>query len=121
MGDLRTYPRPLYGDLGKDTNISYHHMSRNCFQYKIKQIKMNLFQKNFNIPSYIQGETNHVVKSNEISRLDNISWKYYGTPELWWFIAHINNIDPFELKEGQNLRILPLEYIELNLFRYSDD
>ncbi|NCC70510.1 hypothetical protein EOM09_02930, partial [bacterium] len=121
MGDLKTYPRPLYQDLGRDTNISFHHMSRNCKQYRINQLKMNLFQKNFVIPSYVKGEKNHIIKSNEINRIDTISWNYYGNPELWWFIAYVNNIDPFELKEGQNLRILPSEYIELNLFRYMDD
>ena len=121
MGDLRTYPRPLYKNLGKDVEISFHHMSRHCNQYRMKQLKMNIFQKVFDIPDYIRGEKVHTVQSNEINRLDNISWYYYNNPELWWFIASINNIDPFELKEGQQLRILPYEYMELILFRYSDD
>lgn len=121
MGDLKAYPRNLYKEYGRDKNISFHHMSRNSNHYGISQLTINLFLKNFIVPSYVKGEVLHTVTIEEINRLDNISWRYYRTPELWWFIALINNIDPFLLKDGQTLRILPLEYIELNIFRYTDE
>ncbi len=34
----------------------------------------------------------HVVTSADIGRLDLIAYKFYGTPNLWWVIAHVNDI-----------------------------
>ena len=45
--------------------------------------------------------------------LDNISYKFYNTSQLWWVIAIVNNItNPFEeLYPGKVLRILKNSYI----------
>ena len=45
--------------------------------------------------------------------LDNISYKFYNTPQLWWVIAIVNNItNPFEeIYPGKVLRILKNSYI----------
>lgn len=45
--------------------------------------------------------------------LDNISYKYYNTPYLWWVIALMNNINnPFEdLQPGYTLKILKTEHL----------
>jgi len=52
------------------------------------------------------------VGENDIF-LDNISYKIYKTPHLWWVIALINNIqNPFEdLNVGDNIKVLKNEYI----------
>ena len=44
---------------------------------------------------------------------DDIAYKLYGIPQLWWVIALINNVvNPFEeLSDGDNIRILKEEYI----------
>lgn len=44
---------------------------------------------------------------------ENISYKYYGTPYLWWIVAIVNDIvNPFEeLVEGTNIKILRKQYI----------
>jgi len=44
---------------------------------------------------------------------DDISYNIYGTPQLWWVIALINNIvNPFEeLEEGDNIKVLRESYI----------
>ena len=44
---------------------------------------------------------------------DNISQKYYGTPNFWWVIAAFNNIlNPFEsLSPGDNIKILYPSYL----------
>lgn len=41
------------------------------------------------------------------NRLDKVSYKFYGTPRLWWAIAQVNNlVDPFlDLPVGTQLRI----------------
>lgn len=45
--------------------------------------------------------------------LDNISYKFYNTSQLWWVIAIVNNItNPFEeIYPGKVLRILKNSYI----------
>ncbi len=45
--------------------------------------------------------------------LDNISFKFYNTPQLWWVICIVNNItNPFEdIYPGKVLRILKNSYI----------
>jgi nucleoid-associated protein YgaU len=44
---------------------------------------------------------------------DNISFKYYGTPNLWWVICMMNNItNPFEeINPGDNIKILKSEFL----------
>lgn len=41
------------------------------------------------------------------NRLDRISYKFYGTPNLWWAIAQVNNlVDVFlDVPVGTHLRI----------------
>lgn len=43
---------------------------------------------------------------------DFLSYKYYGTPYLWWVILLVNDIEnPFEFPEaGTNIKILKKEY-----------
>jgi hypothetical protein len=45
--------------------------------------------------------------------LDTIATTYYGTPNLWWLVAMINNMmNPFEgLEPGTNLKILKSDYV----------
>lgn len=45
--------------------------------------------------------------------LDNISFKFYNTAQLWWVICIVNNItNPFEeIYPGKVLRILKSSYI----------
>ena len=47
------------------------------------------------------------VPQSAEGRLDLISQKYYGTPELWWVVALVNNIrDPLVGAEvGQTIRV----------------
>ncbi len=47
-------------------------------------------------------------------RLDNISYREYGTPYYWWIIANANNItDSMFIEEGGIIKI-PYFYIGLN-------
>lgn len=47
------------------------------------------------------------IRDDLTKRLDLISQKAYGTPQLWWVIAEFNGIrDPlFDIRAGQILRI----------------
>lgn len=106
-----------------DDNVSKHHMSANSIMYQYPSGKILLSTKTFvdKIPDYVQGEQKYVLRENDIHRFDNISYKYYGTPELWWIIMAVNNIiDPFnDPYEKMVLRILPLNYVEYALLRYG--
>jgi len=49
---------------------------------------------------------------------DNISYKFYGTPNLWWIVALMNDVvNPFEeLIVGDTIKILKESYL-YNLYR----
>lgn len=52
------------------------------------------------------------VESGYENRLDLISYKFYGTPLLWWAIAMVNNIsNPLDVDIGIVLRIPTLKSI----------
>ena len=44
---------------------------------------------------------------------DNIAYKFYNSPNLWWVIAMMNNVvNPFEeLEIGSNIKILREQYL----------
>lgn len=75
---------------------------------------MNIFR------SYVVSDSNfddrRLYNQHQVTEtdwLDNISYRYYDTPALWWLIALTNNIvNPFEdPKAGDSLKILKFEYI----------
>lgn len=48
----------------------------------------------------------HQVEAGEVDRLDLISYKYYGTPLLYWVIAEASGLDdPQNVAAGTTLRI----------------
>lgn len=51
------------------------------------------------------GDTYVITKYGD--RLDNLSYKYYGTTSYWWILARANNIEngKFSLKAGVELRV----------------
>ncbi len=38
-------------------------------------------------------------------RCDNLAQRFYGSPELWWFIARVNNLKTMNIPVGTSLRI----------------
>jgi nucleoid-associated protein YgaU len=51
-------------------------------------------------------------------RLDQIAYKMYGDPVLWWVLAVANDIElvPADVSEGQILRIPSPRYVRQILF-----
>ena len=52
-------------------------------------------------------ETNgdlHVI-STEGDRCDLLAQEYYGTTELWWYIASVNNLKSNNIEAGTQLRV----------------
>ena len=45
------------------------------------------------------------VTTQEGDRLDNLALTFYGSPQHWWFIAHVNNLTTINVEAGLTLRI----------------
>ena len=43
--------------------------------------------------------------STEGDRCDNLANQFYGDPNLWWFIARVNNLKTNNIPAGTSLRI----------------
>ena len=43
--------------------------------------------------------------AQEGDRCDNLAYRFYGTPDLWWFVARVNNLKTMNIPAGTNLRI----------------
>jgi nucleoid-associated protein YgaU len=41
----------------------------------------------------------------EGDRCDNLAFRFYGTTDLWWFIARVNNLKTMNIEKGTKLRI----------------
>ena len=84
-------------------------------RYKTTKIlRKSLLPKNKNsVLSYATTYYKDIPESNDDiyvmsqpgDRLDNLAFEYYGDPHLWWFIAHVNNINVVNVEEGTRLRI----------------
>ena len=59
----------------------------------------------------------HFVQGGD--RIDLLSYRYYGTPKLWWAIAWANDIEkiPTDINEGDVLVIPSSDYIQNTLLR----
>ena len=45
------------------------------------------------------------VITQEGDRLDKLANQFYGTPQMWWFIARVNNLKTNNIPAGTSLRI----------------
>jgi len=43
--------------------------------------------------------------TQEGDRCDNLANRFYGNPQLWWFIAKVNNLTTNNIPAGTSLRI----------------
>ena len=43
--------------------------------------------------------------ATEGDRCDNLAYRFYGDPNLWWFIARVNNLKTMNVPAGTSLRI----------------
>ena len=45
------------------------------------------------------------VITQDGDRLDNLAMTFYGDPNLWWYIAHVNHLDSMTVRVGTRLRV----------------
>ncbi len=93
-----------FRDLNRYTNGTIT-VTRDNKQFLVLRKPLNLDTANTDVTVTIQQDL--------IQRLDLISQKAYGTPNLWWVIAEFNGInDPlFDLRPGTILRIPSLDRV----------
>ncbi len=75
---------------------------------------MNFF-RSYDIVDVVQNRDSfyHIHNAEESEWWDNISFKYYETPSLWWLICFMNDtVNPYEeIEEGQQIKVLKQTYL----------
>jgi len=57
------------------------------------------------LPKVKEQNSDVLLIATEGDRCDLISQEYYGTPELWWYIASVNNLSSNNIEAGTQLRV----------------
>ena len=57
------------------------------------------------LPKFKEGNSDVLLIATEGDRCDLISQEYYGTPELWCYIASANNLSSNNIEAGTQLRV----------------
>lgn len=57
------------------------------------------------LPKFIEKNSDILLIATDGDRCDLISQEYYGTPELWWFVASVNNLKSNNIQAGTQLRV----------------
>jgi hypothetical protein len=61
-----------------------------------------------------QDDCFHVVSDSD--RIDNLAYRYFDDPTLWWIIADYNEIFfPLQLPVGAMLRIPSMEHVQMRI------
>ena len=80
----------------------------------IKGTKSRVSKYNTTIYKNVPEDDNDIfVITQEGDRLDNLAYTFYGDPNFWWYIAHINNLSYMNVPVGTSLRI-PASTIHAN-------
>tara|TARA_R100001230_G_C5549655_1_gene77710 strand:+ start:66 stop:335 length:270 start_codon:yes stop_codon:yes gene_type:complete len=66
------------------------------------------------LPKFEESNSDILLIATEGDRCDLISQEYYGTPELWWYIASTNNLKSNNIEAGTQLRV-PISTEQANL------
>jgi hypothetical protein len=86
------------------------------FWSKVYKDGLNLFFENWDILTIPDSpyDKAHVIEVGEEGRWDLISYKYYRTVKLWWFVCLANNVrNPLEiLPAGSAIKIPDIESLE---------
>ena len=58
-----------------------------------------------NLPNHEDSNSDILLIATEGDRCDLLATTYYGTPELWWFVATTNKLSGNNIPVGTQLRI----------------
>jgi nucleoid-associated protein YgaU len=77
-------------------------------RYRTTQITTKNNRSKYNTTLYREipeKNSDILLITQEGDRLDNLASEYYGDPNLWWFIARVNNLKTMNLEGGLQIRI----------------
>ena len=57
------------------------------------------------LPNISEDNSDILLIATEGDRCDLLATTYYGTPELWWFVATVNKLSGNNIPVGTQLRI----------------
>ena len=57
------------------------------------------------LPTFKESNSDTLLIATEGDRCDLIASEYYGTTDLWWFIASVNNLSSNNIEAGTQLRV----------------
>ena len=58
-----------------------------------------------NLPKFKESNSDILLIAIEGDRCDLIAQEYYGTTELWWYVASVNNLSSNNIEAGTQLRV----------------
>jgi len=53
----------------------------------------------------LENNSDIFVITQEGDRLDNLAFQFYGDANMWWYIAHVNNLSHINVPSDTSLRI----------------
>ena len=77
-------------------------------RYRTTQITTKNNRSKYNTTLYREvpeKNSDILLITQEGDRLDNLASEYYNDPNLWWFIARVNNLSTMNVPAGTSLRI----------------
>ena len=57
------------------------------------------------LPKFTENNSDILLIATDGDRCDSIAQEYYGTTELWWFVASVNNLKSNNIQAGTQLRV----------------
>ena len=57
------------------------------------------------LPKFQKQNSDILLIATDGDRCDLIAQEYYGTSELWWFVASVNNLKSNNIQAGTQLRV----------------
>ena len=57
------------------------------------------------LPKFEESNSDILLIATEGDRCDLLATEYYGSPELWWFVATVNKLSTNNIPVGTQLRI----------------
>jgi len=114
MVSTKVIDKTFYEEVGKRLKNTSQLKLFNMMEDSDGDKFMNIF-RSFSLNEDILADAS-TFDTYEVSNDDwweNISYNYYGTPDLWWVVALVNDtVNPFEeLEEGSNIKMLRNQYL----------
>ena len=66
------------------------------------------------LPEVEERNADTLLIATEGDRCDLLATEFYGTPELWWFVATVNKLSSNHIEAGTQIRV-PISLEQANL------